>query len=451
MTDAPLDPADRLFWEIADRFPTRPMVCALYLELAGPPDRPRLERRIAALAAAHPRLAADLVVDRGGPRWRGGAAPTPTWTIDSAADHAERLARLAPRLGDPLPPGPAWSLEVLADRGPEGADATVHGLVLRWHHALTDAEGMIDLLGVLSDAEADRDLDFERDHLALDRERPEGERSESDRDLVDPTKIDPRIVLDRKPTIADAPAPGLVDRLRQFSRRLRGGPRPGADVGGARVDYREVERRLDARDLDALARDLGLTRHDFVVAVVARALRRLDLEGGAPTIVHSPISARPRDDRLRLGNFGHPLHVVVDGDPADLEASLRAIGAANAAAIARAAAPPAALLRLLPRLPRRALERALARTPRFVANYLPWSDAPRSVAGALITALHGFAPLLPFRGCTVAAIGYRRGVRLVLATDPTIHSDADADAIHGALSAEVLALADLAARRAAAR
>ncbi|MCA9638229.1 MAG: DUF1298 domain-containing protein, partial [Myxococcales bacterium] len=74
----------------------------------------------------------------------------------------------------------------------------------------------------------------------------------------------------------------------------------------------------------------------------------------------------------------------------------------------------------------------------FVANYLPWSDAPRSLAGATITALHGFPPLLPFRGCTLAMIGYHRQLRLLLAVDPTIHRDVDA--IAAAINAEFAAL-----------
>lgn len=413
---APLAPADRLFWEIAARFPTRPMICALYLELAGPPDLRRLERRIAAAAAAHPRLAAALVVEGDVPRWRPIGPPTPATLLDDAVDHRERLARLAPRAGDPLAAGGhAWSIEHLADH--RGVEARNHGLWIRWHHALTDAEGMLDLLTALTDAGPDDDA-------------------------ADPTRLDPRARGDRKPTIAGA-ALGPLARLRQATRRLRARPRARGPVGGARVDYRELT-ILDGDRLAAAAEALGVATHDLLVGVTARALHRLGVEGAAPTRVHAPISARPRDGRIRLGNLGHPLHVVVDGDLADLASHLRALGAANAAAIARAAAPPPWLLGLLPRLPRPLFARVLAGAPRSVANYLPWSDAPRSVAGAPIVALHGLAPLLPFRGCTVAMIGYLRRVRVTLAADPTIH--ADHDAIAGALRAEFAALEALAGR-----
>ncbi|MCB9569489.1 MAG: DUF1298 domain-containing protein [Myxococcales bacterium] len=402
--ETPLAPADRLFWAITDRFPTRPMICALYLELAGPPDRRRLEERIAAAAAAHPRLAAALVADRSGPRWRPLGAPTLAETVDAAVDHRERLARLMPRAGDPLAEGGhAWSIELLADR--HGDEARTHGLLIRWHHALTDAEGMLDLLSALTDAGAD--------------------------DAAS------RASGDRKPTVADAAKPGPLARLRQATRRLRGRARPGAQVGGLAVEYRELA-LLDAERVAAAARGLGVTPHDVLVGVVARALHRLDLEGGAPTRIHAPLSARPVDGALRLGNLGYPLHVVVDRASPDLASALRELGAANAAALARAAAPPPWLQRLVLRLPRRALERALAAAPPFVANYLPWSDAPRSLAGATITALHGFPPLLPFRGCTLAMIGYHRQLRLLLAVDPTIHRDVDA--IAAAINAEFAAL-----------
>lgn len=403
-----LAPADRLFWEIAARYPTRPMVCALYLELAAAPDRARLERRLHDLAVAHPRLAAALVVDHGAPRWRPAHAPALACSTDDAADHPARLARLTPALGAPLPEGgPAWAIEVLA-----GPTARVHGVLLRWHHALSDAEGMLDLLTELTDPEDSPPA-------------PEGPD-------------------ERKPTIADARPPGPLARLRRILQRLRGAPRAGGDVGGARIDYRDLDVPLAPHHLSALATALGVLPHDLFVGTVAHALHNLGLDGPTTT-VHAPLSARPRGAPVLLGNHGHPLHVVVDGPrerPGDLAAALRALGAANAAAVATAAPPPLALLRLLPHLPRRAFERTLARAPRFIANYLPWSGAPRRLAGAPILALHGFAPLLPFRGCTVAAIPYAGHLRLTLATDPAIHPDPAP--IDGALVDAFAALAALA-------
>ena len=72
------------------------------------------------------------------------------------------------------------------------------------------------------------------------------------------------------------------------------------------------------------------------------------------------------------------------------------------------------------------LDRSLASAPPFICNYLPCANAPQHLAGAAITALHGFTPLLPFEGCTFAFTSYAGTLTCALGTDADIVDSAEA-------------------------
>src|SRR5690606_28812950 len=131
----------------------RPMVCGLYLALDAAPDLAALRDRVAEAAAAHPRLAQRLDGSRRAPVWRdaGGAPALETLALPDLDDHAAFVAHAAARMPERLDEGaPLWTLRAVRTAGG-------HGLWLRWHHTLSDGEGMLDLVGALCDgAPADR-------------------------------------------------------------------------------------------------------------------------------------------------------------------------------------------------------------------------------------------------------------------------------------------------------
>jgi hypothetical protein len=125
-----------------------------------------------------------------------------------------------------------------------------------------------------------------------------------------------------------------------------------------------------------------------------------------------------------LGNHSQALRVVLDPLPSDLRTRITRVGALSAAAMASATTIPYWVYAALFRLPRRILDRALASAPPYLSNYLPWCDRPQRIAGQAITAVHGFAPLLPYHGCTFAYGSYAGSLTCALFTDPTIVADA---------------------------
>lgn len=410
--DAVIDD-DRLFWEIARRYAARPMICGVYLELGGAPDRRWLHARLEAAVKAHPRLGWRLMDGSGGPRWQlhgDDPASLLTWEHDaSLRDHAGGLRRAAARMNEPLPAGgPAWWCRIVSDR-PEGAvDGHVYGIWLRWQHALCDGEGMLDLLAALCAAPDDA---------------PGGE----------PRAMSPALASDRKPVIVDdggwARRGGLRELLRQ-RRAMARGRREHAHPGSDTVEIRRLALPLRHEQLQALARRQGVTTHDVALSLSAWAIEQHQqrTRGGepAPSAVLSPVSRRRVADGVVLGNRSQALRLLLEPLPGDPIARIARIGSLTAAALASASPVPYWVYAALFRLPRRVLDRMLAAAPPYVSNYLPWADRPQRIAGQEITAVHGFTPLLPYHGCTFAYSTYAGALTCALTTDPSIVADAGA-------------------------
>lgn len=417
LADAVIDD-DRLFWEIARRYAARPMICGVYLALAGAPDRRWLQTRLEAAVQAHPRLGWRLVDGAGGPRWQPQAeeeavderATWVTWEHDaSLRDHAGFLHRAAARMNEPLPTGgQPWSCRIVSDRPEDGTGGHVHGIWLRWQHALCDGEGMLDLVAALCAAPDDA---------------PGGE----------PRAMSPALASDRKPVIADdggwARRGGLRELLRQrraLARGRRGHANPGSDT----VEIRRLELPLRHEQLLALARREGVTTHDVALSLSAWAIERHRprASGGEPAVsaVLSPVSRRRMGDGVVLGNRSQALRLLLEPLPRDPIARITRIGSLTAAALASASPVPYWVYAALFRLPRRVLDRMLAAAPPYISNYLPWADRPQRIAGQEITAVHGFTPLLPYHGCTIAYSTYAGALTCALTTDPAIVPDAGA-------------------------
>ncbi|MCA9663088.1 MAG: hypothetical protein KC486_32435, partial [Myxococcales bacterium] len=238
-----LSPEDRLFWEIAARYPSRPMICTFYFELSGPPARSRLQALVDAACAAHPRLTWRLEAERGRPRWRSQGAPAVMWSVDpELRSHGARCAWLAAQSASPLPgSGPSWSLEVLSERPESDPGRGSFGLLLRWHHALSDAEGVLDLL------------------VAMAKTAP-------GRPLADPSFTAGHVGSEASPR----PARRGLAALRQ---RLRGGAR-SSSPGGAPSEVCSPTLRLDFAGAAAIAAAVGVTVEDVLNVLSARAIAR---------------------------------------------------------------------------------------------------------------------------------------------------------------------------------
>lgn len=408
---------DRLFWEIQRRYEARPMVCGVLLPLAGPPDRARLQAGLQAAVEAHPRLGCRIVDGRDGPRWEPcsrdrTATATVTWEHDpSLRDDADMLRRVALRMNDRLPAdGPPWQCRIVGDR-PEGdRSGRVHGVFIRWQHALTDGEGMLDLVAALCAApEHGADL-----------------RASS-----------PATMRDRKPTLTGESTEGAGTKwtrsgslrrlLKERGERARGQP-TRTNPGGHATEVRRIELPLRHEHLLALAGQHGVSTNDVVLSATAWVIEqhRERLGERGPAAILSPVSRRAHGSGVVLGNRSHALRMVLEGLPRDPSARIATVGARSAASMASAGAIPYWVYGALFRLPRRVLDRVLAATPPYICNYLPWADRPQALAGQSVTAIHGFTPLLPYHGCTFAYCTHDGRVTCTVTTDPTILSEADA-------------------------
>jgi hypothetical protein len=400
---------DRLFWEIQRRYAARPMICGLYLALAGAPDRARLQALLLAATQAHPRLGSHLADGSGGPWWHpqaGDQAPLVAWEHDpSLRDHADLLQRAARRMNERLPSdGPAWQWRIVSDR-PEGdPHGSIHGIWIRWQHALTDGEGMLDLLAALCAAPDDG---------------PCG----------DLRAASPALAGDRKPRIAEGSGwtrrGGLRELLRQ-RRAMARGRRKQTQPGSDAFEIRRLELPLRHEHVLALARRHDVSTNDVMLSLSAWTIERYQAARGEPgtTAILSPVSRRRADGGVVLGNHSRALRLVLDELPRDPTARITKLGALSTAAMASAGAIPYWVYEALFRLPRRVLDRMLASAPPYISNYLPWADHPQRIAGQLITAVHGFTPLLPYHGCTFAYSSYAGKLTCALTTDTTIVADA---------------------------
>lgn len=402
---------DRLFWEIQRRYEARPLICGVVLVLAGPPDRARLQALLRAATESHPRLGCRLVDGAGGPRWQplgSERAPLVTWEHDaSLRDADDILQRAASRMNERLPSdGPAWQCRIVSDRLEGDPHGRVHAIWIRWQHALTDGEGMLDLLAALCAAPDDG---------------PCG----------DPGATSPALAGDRKPRITEDEGWTRRGGLRELLRQRRAMPRSRrarSHAGGDVFEVRRLELPLRHEQLLALARRHGVSTNDVMLSLSASAIARHQaLRGEAgPSAILSPVSRRRADGRVVLGNHSRALRVIFDALPRDTSARITSVGALTATAMASAGAIPYWVYEALFRLPRRVLDRVLASGPPTISNYLPWADRPQRIAGQDITAMHGFTPLLPYHGCTFAYSSHAGALTCALTTDPTIVADAAA-------------------------
>jgi hypothetical protein len=282
----PLEWRDRLFFELSRQYRPRPMVCGLYLTLDRAPNLPRLRARLSALIEAFPRLRQSIVLEPSGePRWAEPlefrlddhlVAETPA----DGQQHADIVAQLAVRMREQLDPAlPPWQLCVWSG-------ATCHGLWLRWHHALSDGEGMFQLLGALADSDGEPD--------------PPGRPPPTGRDL---RRLSPAL-RDASMPHARGSARMRAWELVWTTARQR---QPGSRVLGS-DDFRvlPILEQVDESMLERLRSRWSVSTHELLIGLAVGAIARYEGRlGRAPSWLRvlSRVSDRDQHVDVQLGNF----------------------------------------------------------------------------------------------------------------------------------------------------
>lgn len=377
----------------------RPMVCGLYLALDRAPSLPRLRSRVSALVEAFPRLR-DRIADRGaGPIW----SPDPRFDLDAhltqshtdGLGHAEIVARLAARMRERLDPErPPWQLGVW------GGD-NCHGLWLRWHHALSDGEGMLQLLGALADSDIGPD---------------------TSRDL---RRLSPALRGEFKPHAHGAARAGASQLLWKLARRRAPSSRV---LGSDEFRVLPILEQVDAPMLTRLQAQWSMSTNELLIGLATGAIVRYERRQGrqgralSSLRVLSPISDRPQYTDVQLGNLSRALRPSIELDPelpglpttAELMARVRA---ASRAESEHGKTVPYGVYRLVFGLPAVLRDRVVGNGPKYIVNYMPWARDTQWIAGARVERLHGFTPMLPFHGCTFACSSYRGQLHANLVCD----------------------------------
>lgn len=346
-------------------------------------------------------------------------SPDPGFDLDahltsSPADgleHAGRVAQLAARMRERLDPArPPWQLSVLGGEN-------CHGLWLRWHHALTDGEGMLQLLGALADSEVE---------------------PEAGRDL---RRLSPALRREFKPHASGAArvaAPGVLWKLvrrREPSSRV---------LGSDEFRVLPILEQLDAPMLTGLQTQWSVSTNELLLALAAGAIVRYERRHGramSSLRMLSPISDRPQYTDVQLGNLSRALRPTLELDPESRElpttAELMArVRATSRAQIERGKAVPYGVYRLLFGLPAAMRDRVFGQAPKYIVNYMPWADQTQWIVGARVERLHGFTPMLPFHGCTFACTSYRGQLHANLVCDARLHEQPElmVECLHEALA-----------------
>lgn len=375
------------------------MVCGLYLALDRAPSLTRLRSRLEALVETFPRLRDCIVDDRRRPAW----APDLRFELDahltqSRADgreHADIVAQLATRMREQLDPKrPPWQLGVLSG-------ASCHGLWLRWHHALSDGEGMLALLGALADPQIEPD---------------------TSRDL---RRLSPALRGELKPHARGAARVRASGVLWKLARRREPSSRA---LGSDEFRVLPILEQLDAPMLSRLQAQWSVSTNELLIALAAGAIVRYERRHGrvmSSLRVLSPVSDRPQYTDVQLGNLSRALRPSIEIDPEQRElpttAELMArVRAASREQIEHGKAVPYGVYRLVFGLPATLRDRVFAKGPKYIVNYMPWATDPQWIAGARVERMHGFTPMLPFHGCTFACTSYRGQLHANLVCDTSL-------------------------------
>jgi hypothetical protein len=412
-----LDWRDRVFWELSRQYRVRPMVCGLYLALDRAPALPQLRARLSALVEAFPRLRERMLDHGAGPIW---AEPHPQFELDAQIatqtqahwnNHSDIVAQLATRMREQLDPDlPPWQVSVLSG-------ASCHGLWVRWHHALSDGEGMLQLIGALTDSDLEPD---------------------PSRDL---RRLSPALRGEFKPQARGAARVRGSEVLWKMTRTREKGSRA---LGSDKFRVLPILEHVDASMLSRLLARWSVSSNELLIALATGAVARYEQRQGralSSMRVLSPISDRPQHTDVQLGNFSRALRpsIALDGSSAKLPTTTELMDRVHAASheqLEHGKTVPYGVYRLIFSLPDKLRDRVFRNGPKYIVNYMPWAADTQWVAGAQVERIHGFTPMLPFHGCTFACTNYRGHLHANLVCDTSLleHPELMVECLHEALA-----------------
>jgi WS/DGAT/MGAT family acyltransferase len=399
-----LSASDSLMWRIESDPVLRSPILVVGL-LDRPPSPEGLEATIDRAAAALPRLRQRIVgppLGLGRPHWEDGGQPSlahhvrrvraPGGDLDSVLDVAQPDAVAA---FDPA--RPPWTLTVV-----DGLDGGRAAVVLRFHHAITDGVGGIEIA-----------------HLLFDRTRRPRRSRASDAPTTGPAA--PVVAPGPRPLAATAAGVARMARVARDAIGAAGHPgralaapvrlgrsaarliAPATGGGSPVLAGRSLdrwlavtERRLD--HVQRAARATGGTVNDVLLAAVAGALAAYHRAQGRPVAavrVTMPISIRRQDDDLG-GNRFVPARFTLPVDDPDPRARVKIAGAIVRGWRAEPALGSTGLLAAgLNLLPRPVVTRLFGDMLRSIdvdVVDVPGLDRPAFLGGARIDRLWAFAP-----------------------------------------------------------
>jgi diacylglycerol O-acyltransferase len=327
-----LSASDSLMWRIeSDPVLRSPILVVGLLDRS--PTSERLEAAVERAAAALPRLRQRIVpppLGVGRPRWEDAGEP-------SLAHHVRRVRAPGDDLDSVLevaqpdavaafdPARPPWALTVV-----DGLAGGRSALVLRFHHAITDGVGGIEIAHLLFDR-------TRNPRGAATTSRPPATGGTGDGDVSLPRVVGAAAggaARLARAAVGAARRPG--DVLATSVRMGRSAARMISPSGGGSPELagRSLDRWLATTErplerVRAAARATGGTVNDVLLAAVAGALSSYHREQGRPVPavrVTMPISIRRPDDRMG-GNHFVPARFTLPVDDPDPRARVQIAGA----------------------------------------------------------------------------------------------------------------------------
>lgn len=306
---------------------------------------------------------------------------------------------------------PLWSIQLVTGL-PDGDFA----LLVKFHHALADGMGAVELALALLD-----DISLPRQRRPVDEE-PEEKPASPLSGLTDSATA----LLGQAAESASIAA-SIVTSAR---------PYPFSPTATVNSPSRRIGLvRLPAGDIRAVRAAHGGTTHDVMLAVLAGALRDWMINRGQRADARSlralvPVSLRGRAGREpgnNLSGYLCDLPVEVD-DPVERLRLVREAMARNKASgpTRGAGALPVLAGRLPVGLHRLATKAAGQAAPLLfdtVVTTVPVPSIPLSLAGARLREVYPFVPLAPHQSVGIAVATYRDGVHIGLQANGHAVSD----------------------------
>ena len=402
---------DALMWNIEKDPVLRSTVVATAL-LDQRPDWDRLVRKVEAATRRVPRMRHRVV----SPPFRLGP---PRWVVDhdfdldfhlrrfelpKPSDHATLLRAIEPIVVDGFDRArPLWEITLF-----EGLEGDRAALIVKFHHAMTDGVGGMQLAARLVDFT--RDPDHESD-------LPEAPASESVSraslvgDALVHTSKRWQAFARKVPEVSLAGARHLVNNPVQaskdavhMSQSIAKMLRPATSTYSAIMTRRSLTRRvatieLPMQDLKAAAKAHGGTLNDAFVAAVLGGLREYHDGRDAQCDqlrMTMPINLRSSEAAGTGGNHWTPARFIVPLDIADISERMSAVRKLVLSERSEPAlgltGPLSAMLNRLPTSTVTAIFGGLLKGVDFITSNVPGAPIPVYLGGAEVTHMFAFAP-----------------------------------------------------------